>query len=1478
MNDILSILTVLAVCVPFLLLVWLNSKNNLKKPYRSRQGFMIPVAIVFCIVAGLMLGQITEWVIYIFKNLDDWLEMLAGWVGGLFNGSLGFLASALVALANWVESLFRNADLYFWAAVVSNVMIILAYIPVKRVMLTVFRFACHEDSALYGWCANLVYAKRQNDGAWCVKPHMEQGITLTKALYYTTVIFGMLGISVSAYLFTYGLIASLYYPVFSVIMVGELYFFLDGQHACEDEGSVTGEDDRSTKICDYTFLRDVLRRTFGDKLLSDNTTVNSSLTSFRTNDEMINALEEDNEVAVEAYGLFMRKKAKEGLEIDQNYMQSGLQLLNRKSVLFNNPFYYDLIPYIFYPMNRAILRRKKVLIVLGRHAIEEDVETWCREGLTAVNYMPYLWNIGVLGAEQQNPDVGIITRSSVHDLKMHENNADFLAEVDFVVLIEPSRLIATAQIGLNSLVRHCHRGGNRPVFCSTDKNCDGIVDALSHILMTSLEEVSATNKHEGTSSYMCWEADEEHLQHRLLPNISRYLGGGTELSFAALQKQVSKTSWYGGDAFPVRDVHWIAKQYYYDLMKYAALPTKQAEFDEVFTSSPNMWDAKMQENNYLTVEDESFNMYEIKRAFSTRATNQGFINVISTDYLLKDYMADNDGIFDADSKAIPYIVADYAHTERNVVYRLFLRLSALTQTAEDIERELALINVDPGEDIIETLWSLACRISQGVGVRHFDSVTDQEQLHITKNGKAYVFDRSVIRAERKYLFTTGEMATVYSIRDAEFTEVFLGDLCSAQYVAEDEGGDQRFLGTELWGHIFQKYLPGQFFTFGGKYYEMLGLASDGRVMVRRAADHITGRPQYRQVRNYTLKNVSDSTQMGSKRDFSSFCITRQVADIAVETPAYWQMARYNDFAHAKKISINGVPTREYYNKQFLKIDFSKELVADKVVLDTVAMLMNEVFRTLYAENQGMIVAVTAGDAQAPLTYSLNGDACEDNSIYVIEDSQLDIGFLVSVERNLPRIFSIICDYLEWHTATLEKSLHPPVEKPKTDYTVADGQAEEETMDKGIKGFFRKIGRAIKSFWEKIKNFFRKLFGRKPKNEQTPPETSPAAGEQEAVATSEEGVGEETLTPVEEEVAEQPTEVIDVTQEASKSETQAETVEQEPTETPDEEMALMNVAPPKRLYSVYAEQTSEGALPSQEPVSDQPEESQKPAYPERRPYHERYYLLFGGESEPENICVSGALEAMRQLGFGKGFLEQARNGKSEFENLENQFDPNRAGSRYCDFCGAELFGTEYEEQVDGRERCTQCSRSAVKTEAEFKKLYETALRNLKTFFGISLNVPIKVQMVNAKTLHARLNQRFTPTSQADARILGVAIRDKKKGYTILLENGSPRLSATMTIVHELTHIWQYLNWDDANICKLYGKQQHLQIYEGMAKWVEIQYAYLINERATAKREEIITRLRQDEYGIGFLKYDDVYPLSYGTRLLGETPFANPQKPL
>ena len=1478
----------LLLLLPFILLAMLNCKANLKRKERYKQFLMPIVALVIVLVAMFLLDPIYEWVLWILSSLVGWIYEFGAWLLMKLPEWLQFLGHFVNWLAGMLQKLFDAVSLQYLTFYMANAVLLFLYVIAKRIIITFMKWL-FKDGSFFQLLAGLFYEYDEDTDTWYLKPNFGQARTFLKSLYWICVTLGVIAVLITADLYGSGKLTAVFYPVFGVIIMGELYFFMAGLTRKEARQALTGEEEEAEHTANYSALRKVLRKLFPDKLNSEGTTVADALDTAATNDELLTQLEESENVALEAYGTFMRNQSEAGLDLEFNYLLSGKQLLEGQSILFNNPFYYDLIPYMFYPMNRALLQHKKVLVVLGRHGVEDNIKQWCRDGLAAVNNIPSLWNVEVLSDQEQRVDVGIVTRSSVHDLKLHEHNRDFFQQVEFVVLIEPSRLVTTAQVGLNSLIRHCRKGDKKLVFCSTDKNCDGLLDSLSHILMTSIQEVSATNHHKGASSCMVWEADQDHLQHRMLPNISRYLGVGTEMSFAALKNRIPQTGWYGGEAFPVVDMHWIAKQYYYDLLRYAKLPATQETLDRVFRVSSDMWSAPVAENQYLTVEDESFNMFEIRRNFSTRATDQGFVNVICSDYLLKDYMADNESIFTADPKAIPYLASDYARTARNVALRLCLRMSTGLVSEQEIIRELVLIDRDV-KDPIGSLWREICCSCGHTGAAMMDE-NGSCVLHFHTQGEQAVFHSDVISLKRRFNMETGKMENMYYIGNTRFIQLVLQPMQSAEYVAEDENGQQQYLGMELQGHVFQKYLPGQFFTFGGKYYEMLRVTSEGQVLVRRASDHIDGRPFYRQVRNYTISDPVDSTTMGECRDMGAIRITRQYANLRVQTPAYWDMKRYNDFETARRVAINGVPERVYNNKALIRIDLNPDGKLPEGTVRTLSLLINEVLRSLLAENQDYLVAVTAGQEQAPFTYSLageNGFAPDPGSIYLIEDSQMDIGLLDAVERNLNRIFAIVCDYLQWHEDAMKACQQKPEggsgtpaggtpEDGETTEPEAGAEGQEPAKKKGFFGrIFSAIGRFFGKIFGPIGRFFKKLFGRKKKPEAEEPQPD--------VPVSDEPVGAaepmaEAPVAEEEPVATEPTaEEEPVTEEES--------VTEEETPEDEEDISMM-------LFDVVDLDPAEDDLDEDAPAAEtesadgadgdtldfEPEKVFKPGEGisfERLPYDQRYFLRYGSEAMAATLQLKAVQELLVSLGYGNSSLTQARKGKNVAEMVERDFVPNKKGAHYCDFCGCELTGVEYDVLGDGRERCTDCSRTAVKDLDQFVAIHDSVLRNMKMFFGVHIHARVHVQMVNSKKLHKKLGKSFIPTGKSDGRILGVAIKDGD-GYSILVENGAPKLQSTMTMVHEMTHIWQYLNWNMKNISKTYGDKE-LEVYEGMAKWVELQYTYLLGETAAAKREELITRNRADVYGTGFIKYADKYPLAIDKDAAGDTPFGNKEKPL
>ena len=354
---------------------------------------------------------------------------------------------------------------------------------------------------------------------------------------------------------------------------------------------------------------------------------------------------------------------------------------------------------------------------------------------------------------------------------------------------------------------------------------------------------------------------------------------------------------------------------------------------------------------------------------------------------------------------------------------------------------------------------------------------------------------------------------------------------------------------------------------------------------------------------------------------------------------------------------------------------------------------------------------------------------------------------------------------------------------------------------------------------------------------------------------------EEAIPVEEVVEEQP------------QETDAEIVpeaEQQPEDEATDDLPEAEEQSEEPNEDVPAEEEAaqeESAVEEEAPVSAETKEI---------PYHERFYLKYREGKRSTPLDLEGTRAFLQEIGFDGGELRQAREGKNCAEGYRNA-DKNKNNQMYCSYCGTEIAGVEFFRLPDGRMRCTTCSNTVVKTKAEVEELCQRVITNMDNFFGATIDVPVSIEVTEHRKLKKKVGVPLGTKDSQSLLILGVAINKKQK-YSIILENGAPRISLIATFAHELTHIWQYTHWDNKKNFKKCPKSKRLLIYEGMAKWAEIQYLYLIGETNVAKREEYITRNRQDEYGIGFCLYEDQYPLSREAMACEDTPFTPDRYPL
>ena len=993
MDFLLDLRDTLIATAPFIAILLLSGKINLSKPKRSRQFILPLVALLYCVVAIIYTNKINEWITF-------WIALIGRYIP--------FIAK--LNLTKWLNYVF-------------NAIIAIAFLALKGILLPIVSMVWSKAWLLFNQTSGVFYEYNERMNAWVLKDEFGHAKVLWKSYYWFAVGVSSLVLVLSQLYPDWTFFETPFYPVFGVLVMGEILFFLSGLTYQEMLTTIAGEDDEYYRVANYGILRRVFHELFDSRILYDNTLDSlSGITSF---DMLDNLAESENALdnVISKYFIGLKEK---GHTIDPGFARSSIDMVNGKSVLLNVPFYQDLTGYIVLPIVRRLMSFEKALIIVGRDSSAEDVKNWMHNGIAAFCGTPELWKTDILTDRETECDVAVLRFADVYNRRKLDVNKEFLNQVGFVLLIEPSRIVSTGQIGLSLIVDQLGKGEKNIVYCSCDRNCDGLVDALSHILKVNLTEVYATIPPLANCSLIYWKAHGNFLHHKIFPNIAHYLGIGTELSSVALRNQIAKTFWVSSERFPVIDMRWIAGQYYNIICNYIGHPQSQEAFAEVFRVDANLWNLGVKDNAFLTVEDEFNNLFEMTRLYSTRAKNQGFVNVISENYLLRDYMVDNAPIFTADSKVIPTVTPDYTRTERNTVVSLIMRMFGGEVSETELKHKLSIAGIK-FTDAYEKFCSLVPKHS------HVDTVD------VVTIFKDEIVGDEMLMVKLPY-YTIANSNTKFAL--------YARNLSNAYFIIEDEKDKNYYIGAMLYDQVFQKYLPGQLLTYSGKYYQVQTITPESGVVLRRAADHIADRKSYRQRREYTLSGFTPDPAMGSCRTSRGVELRRGFCDIIVKTHGYFELTSLDNLASAHQVDLNNIPERKYKNKAVLCLKLPE---AGLDVRFTVALLLNEIFVTIYPESYHFITATikmppdTVSNISKLLSpVQLHGFDNEE-AIYIIEDSEIDLGLLVSVERNITRLLEIIADYLAWHEAKLTEPALPENENEE------EGEDEENEDDESEDG-------------------------------------------------------------------------------------------------------------------------------------------------------------------------------------------------------------------------------------------------------------------------------------------------------------------------------------------------------------------------------------------------------------------------------------------
>jgi len=1248
------------------------------------------------------------------------------------------------------------------------------------------------------------------------------------------------------------------FPCAAVVVLNETYNFINGQTKEEFEHSVMGDAADARRVSNYFKLREILEQILPGALLSAHTGC-----EYVSRESAANFLKEKRDT-----GDDVDKAAAEYFDIDGRYktanvdwVQASFQLMHRRNVIFFDPFYRDSEMYITLPLAKTLLSGKKCVVLCGRRSAVQDVREWVADLLCRYSHMRTLWRVRSLSEQEPECEVGIIAFNQIYDKRIIDTNRKFLNETDFVLMIEPSMMLDTSQIALSILTEEMCGGDKPPVYCICDRYTDGLVDTLSHLLRVEIADVVAAPVPRCSYTGMTWNADGDFCRQQLFDKQTKYLGGGVELAAIAVKNQVSKATWYSETRVPMKDVKWIAGQYHSTICRYMNQPSQQEKLYEKIEFVPNLWSLPPQKEQFIIAEDEFCNMFSMMRAYLSRGTDQVFVNILSETYLLRDYMRCNRQMFLSDPNVIPSLVPDYAKTERNVILKLILMMTLRPVSDEEIMREFHLAGIDTS-DVFDTMVGL------------LQKYTFADSSMFTVRGVRSAVDEFTIVS-----------TCMYSISDEEFDKYFSDSLKNAYYILEDEK-DSGYIDAKLFSHVTQTILPGQFVTYDGKYYVVKYISPQSGVILRRASNQFNGRKYYRQVRRYWLDDMDG--ELVSTRKIGDIEFTEFRTDFHVDTTGYLEMGDSHNLRTAKLIDLSADPetpkfSRKYHSKSVLRIRLPD---TDSKLQFTICMLLSEIFRSVFPQGWQYLAVMTKmpEDVDGMLNYMVYPaeGALKEGCIYIVEDSDIDLGLLNAVEKNFVRLMEIAADFLEWH---LEKMREPAAKDP---VPVKVTEGETETKKK-------------RTLVVRMLDRIRKLFGGK---KQETFQISDVKAAEEAA----EGPPEETVAPPEVEGAPERVEVPipeyaldgeEVPEGADAPEIAPADVDEGGGYTlePEDEIPEDQNGPIRLdIGPTRAEQYPEDELiPTEENDPDlihidgtdifdnegTPEDNDyleasfeamglTPITKSR--YQRECFLKFGFEEMDSRVRADELYRYLRVRGWCNNALTQARK-----REVFSKTDIDLAAVDQCDFCGVPLSGVSFDRLNDGRVRCNDCSSSAISSVEDFRGLFYRSMAMMENFYSIRFRDPVSVKMSDARTVAKSANMVFRPSTKMTSRALGYAQRKRGK-FSMVLENGSPRLATICTMVHELTHIWQYINWKDGQVDSIYGLHEQACtafandiVYEGMAVWASIQYLYQIGETYYAAQQEELADSRNDAYGIGFRLYKEQYPLVKDSSLLKYSPF-------
>lgn len=809
-------------------------------------------------------------------------------------------------------------------------------------------------------------------------------------------------------------------PIFPFLVLRTFSFYLDGLSLEELEDQAFKKGKKSHPIVQYDLASQHLRQAFGQALKAYIESSASQSFGKASPEKMLHHLEKSEDPKDVLVATYFRNKVNQG-SFDPDYVNVSAQLVHKQNVFIQNPFYQDLGAYLALPFNQSLMNHHKILILCQGNEEAKDVQQWLEHLFIDQSMLLEKWKIRFLKDLEPSCDIGILNYARLYDPQVLIKNQRFFEQVEYVLLLHPSRFLITMQIPLQVLSDLLRQGSTAPIFCVIDEKQNGLKDTISHVLKTRFDQETHLTTPAPSQKIGIWDANADYQTIERFDKQTRSLGGGIEIGVEAVSVQVEKTNWISESRIPLADIQDFAAQNYLSLSKVMKEPyPTQNLIRQKLAYTTQAWQLPKEDAQFLIIEDEHNNPFLAANQYISRASEEIFINILSENYLLRDYFCANLDVFWPNPNAIPSLVPDFAKTRRNLLFKLILMMRIHPLSHDQLIQELDLAGIstiNPKQELFTLL-------------DHY-SLAQPDLFRIEKKVEPTVFGAPT-------------SAFWYSIRADKFEEYFSTTLKQANVILEDELAKSYILDAKLYSLILQTMLPGQFVNYDGKSYQIKRISSSNGVILRRTSDLALRRKQYLQLRQYHLPNLKDLPFV-DRTSVNGFLFSKLEVDFSVDTLGYLEMEKRGDLQNAIVHDLTVDPcfpsySRHYHNKNVLTIRFPKGSQED---IYQIALLLQELLPTVLPTGHPYLAIL----AQEPDRFDHQFESLvsiaknlDELTLVVVEDSDIDLGLLDEFEKHFFDLLVIIQDYIRW---TLEQE---NLDQSPESKNAQDQNKEQENLD------------------------------------------------------------------------------------------------------------------------------------------------------------------------------------------------------------------------------------------------------------------------------------------------------------------------------------------------------------------------------------------------------------------------------------------------